>query len=397
MPRILITGSSIAGPALAFWMRRLGWEVVLLERASAFRDGGQNIDVRGPGRDVLERMGLLDAVKARNTTEQAWTFVDAENQTVARFDKDMFGADGPTAELEILRGDLARILFEAGRGVEHRFGDRIQSLDSGDHGVAVEFEHGGSERFDLVVSAEGVGSSTRRLVFADAARIEPWGLDSAYFTIPKGHGDGEDARWFNAPGGRSVFLRPDPNGTTRVVMSLQQDPQGWDDLPPEQQKAALADRFADAGWETPRVLEGLRATDDFYFHSIATVKLDRLYAGRVAMLGDAAWAVMGRGTTLALIGAYVLAGELARTPETDAALARYEQVMRPFIDKAHDVPGWGPKALQPHTRFGIGLQHAVLKLITSPGVRSLTQRFAPTGDDLPDLPDYPELVSSKPV
>lgn len=390
--RILITGASIAGPALAFWMRRLGWKVVLLERAPEFRDGGQNVDVRGPGRDVLARMGLLDAVLAKNTTEQAWTFVDADNATVARFDKDDFGGEGPTAELEILRGHLARILYDVAEGVEHRFGDRIAAIEDDGAGVAVTFENGDAERFDLVVSAEGIGSSTRKLLWGDAARVEPLGLDSAYFTIPKGQGDGEDARWFNAPGGRSVFLRPDPQGTTRVVLSIQQDPQGWDDLAPEDQKRALIDRFADAGWETPRVLEGLEATRDFYFHSIPLVKLDRFHKGRVALTGDAAWAVMGRGTTLALVGPYVLAGELARNGDVAAALQGYERIMRPFADKAQDVPSWGPKALQPQTRFGIGVQHAVLKLISSPGVRAVTSRFAPTGNDLPPLPSYPELV-----
>lgn len=392
--RILITGASIAGPAMAFWMHRLGWDVVLLERAPEFREGGQNIDVRGPGRDVLARMGLLEAVQAKNTTEQAWTFVNADNSTVARFDKDDFGGEGPTAELEILRGDLARILYDAADGVEHRFGDRIVALENDGGGVDVTLQHGGRERFDLVVSAEGVGSSTRKLVWGDAARIEPFGLSSAYFTIPKGNGDGEDARWYNAPGGRSVFLRPDPEGTTRVVLSVQQDPQGWDDLSPEDQKRVLIDRFADAGWETPRVLDGLRTTHDFYFHSIALVKVDRFHRGRVALTGDAAWAVMGRGTTMALIGPYVLAGELARADDTAAALEGYEKVMRPIVQTAQDVPSWGPKALQPQTRFGIGVQHAVLKLIAAPGVRVVTSRFAPTGDDLPTLPDYPELTSS---
>ncbi len=390
--RILITGASIAGCTLAFWMRRLGWQVVLLERAPAFREGGQNIDVRGPGRDALVAMGLLDAVEQRNTTEHAWTFVDADNKVVARFSKEDFGADGPTAELEILRGDLARIIDEAGEGVEHRYGDSIAGLHDDGAGVEVRFEHGPAERFDLVVAAEGAGSSTRALVFGDAARIEPMGLSSAYFSIPKGHDDGQDARWFNAPGGRSVFLRPDPEGSTRAVLSIQQQPQGWDDLEPAEQKQVIAEHFADAGWETRRVLAGMRETDDFYFHSISLVKMDRFSAGRVALVGDAAWAVMGSGTTLALVGPYVLAGELARSGgDVAAALARYAAVMRPFVDKAQDVPAWGPKALQPQSRLGIGVQHALLKVAASPALRPLMRRFASTGDDLPALPEYPEL------
>jgi len=392
--RVLITGASVAGTAMAFWMRRLGWEVVLLERAPQFRTSGQNIDVRGPGHDAVVRMGLLDAVKANNTTEQAWTFVTENNELVARFDKEAYGKNGPTAELEILRGDLARVLDEASDGVEHRFDDAIASVDDDGAGVDVRFESGGSERFDLVVAAEGIGSSTRKIVFADEARIEPFGLSSAYFSIPKGGNDGKDARWFNAPGGRSVFLRPDPHGTTRVVLSIQENLTDWDNLPREEQKRKVAERYADAGWETPRVLEGMKETDDFYFHTIALVKMDRFHKGRVALTGDAAWAVMGSGTTLALIGPYVLAGELARADDIARALVNYDKVMRPYVDQAHKIPSWGPKALQPATRFGIALQHAALRAVTAPGIRELTKRLASAGADLPDLPDYPELAHS---
>lgn len=391
-PRILITGASIAGPALAFWMRKLGWEVVLLERAKAFRRGGQNIDVRGPGRDALAAMGLLDAVKGRNTTEQAWTFVDEDNTVIARFGQEEFGGEGPTAELEILRGDLASIIDEAGGGVEHRYGDWIETLHDDGAGVEVSFHSGAKERFDLVVAAEGARSRTRELVLGASTTLEPFGLSSAYFSIPKGENDHQDARWFNAPGGRSVFLRPDAQGRTRVVLSIQEQPSGWDDLEPQAQKHKIAERFADAGWETPRVLEGLWATDDFYFHSIELVKMPRFNKGRVVMTGDAAWAVMGAGTTLALIGPYVLAGELAKGGDIAAALDRYNNVMRPFVDKAQDIPSWGPKALQPQSRAGIGIQHALLKVAASPAVRPLIARFASGGSGLPELPAYPELT-----
>ncbi|RZJ86475.1 MAG: FAD-binding monooxygenase, partial [Brevundimonas sp.] len=141
--KALITGASIAGPAAAFWLSRLGWDVTVVEKAPAFRDGGQNVDVRGPGHDALERMGLLQAVKGKNTGEAAWTFVDADNDVVARFDQDAFGGEGPTAELEILRGDLARILYDATRdGADYRFGDSIAALEDDGAGVAVSFESG---------------------------------------------------------------------------------------------------------------------------------------------------------------------------------------------------------------------------------------------------------------
>lgn len=394
-PRALITGASVAGPATAFWLERLGWDVVVVEKAPAFREEGQNVDVRGPGHEALSRMGLLDAVKAENTGEQAWTFVNADNDIVARFDQEAFGANGPTADLEVLRGDLARILHDAcGPGVEWRYGDHVAALADREADVEVTFASGRCERFDLVVIAEGAGASTRKLVFGHEPEIEPLGLDMGYFTIPKGATDGDDARWFNAPGGRSVFLRPDPHGTTRAVLTIQQSPIGWDDLSTDEQKAKLIEAFADAGWETPRVLDGLKAADDFYFHSITQVQTPRHVQGRVCLMGDAGWAVMGRGTTLALIGAYVLAGELARTPDVRSALEAFDEAIKPYVEKAQKVPSWGPKVLQPQTELGIALQHAGLALFAAPGVRKLTAKMIGTGDDLPDLPNIPELFAT---
>lgn len=344
--RVLVSGASIAGPALAFWLARHGFAVTLLERAPAFRDGGQNIDVRGAGRQVLQRMGLEGAVAARNTGERGVRFVDAQDRSVALFDRDSFGANGPTAELEILRGDLARLLFDASRGtVETIFGDRICAVENGSDAVTVTLERGGRRSFDLLLVAEGIGSATRRLVFGAVPR-RPFDLYLGYFTIPKGPGDGDIARWYNAPGGRSVFLRPDRQGHTRALLGLQHKPAGWEDLPPPEQKRLLQQRFADAGWEVPRVLAGMAEADDFYFESIGQIRMPRWSAGRVALVGDAGYApapVSGMGTSLALVGAYVLAGELARQPDRAAAFARYESLLRPYVHQGQAVPKLAPR------------------------------------------------------
>lgn len=159
---------------------------MVVELAPEFRQEGQNVDVRGPGHGALVRMGLLDAVKAKNTGEQAWTFVNGDNQTVASFDQEAFGADGPTADLEILRGDLASIRRDAcGPAVDWRYGDHIAELSRDGDTVDVQFANGGSDRFDLVVVAKGAGAQMRKLAFGDEARVKPWNLDMG-FSIPKG-------------------------------------------------------------------------------------------------------------------------------------------------------------------------------------------------------------------
>ncbi|HYO68371.1 MAG TPA: FAD-dependent monooxygenase [Archangium sp.] len=395
---VLITGASIAGPALAWWLVRHGMAVTVVERAREFRDGGQNIDVRGAGRTVVQRMGLEKAIRERTTHEEAIAFVDERNHVRARIGAEQFNGNGPVAELEILRGELARLLLEHSRdSVDYVFGDRIAALH--DHGdkVEVRFEHGEGREFDLVIVAEGIGSSTRKLVFGDEVERVPLDLYTAYFTVPRGENDGNVARWFNAPGGRSVFLRPDNLGTTRALLSLQEKPRGYEKLPEAEQKALLKAKFADAGWETPRVLAALDGAKDFYFEAIGQVKMRRWSRGRIALLGDAAYCaspISGMGTSLALVGAYVLAGELARHDDHAEAFAAYERLMRPYVDQAQDVPKAGPRIAQPQTRVGIALQRAVLGLATRPVFSRIAGKLLSPPSDKIDLPDYGQSASS---
>ncbi len=389
---VLITGASIAGPALAWWLERFGMKVTVLERAPAFREGGQNIDVRGAGRTVVQRMGLEEAIRERGTHEEAITFVDEQDTVHARIDADQFNGNGPVAELEILRGELARILVDHSRDrAEYVFGDRITSLHERGDKVEVGFEHGPARTFDLVVIAEGIGSSTRKLLFADEVERVPLDLYMAYFTIPRGENDGKVSRWFNAPGGRSVFLRPDNLGTTRAVLTLREKPVGYEKLPQDEQKALWKEKFADAGWETPRVLAAMEGAKDFYFEAIGQVRMNHWSKGRVVLLGDAAYCaspISGMGTSLALVGAYVLAGELARNDSHTEAFAAYERLMRPYVDQAQDVPKVWPRIAQPRTRLGIALQQTVLGLATRPGVLKLAGKLMTPPSDKIDLPDY---------
>lgn len=388
----MITGASIAGNSAAWWLQRRGFDVTVVERHPEFRDGGQNIDVRGAGRKVLAKMGLEHAVKDNGTGEAGIRFVDEHDKEIAQFDVDEVGSEGPTAELEILRGDLARILYEAcGDNVKFRFGDVIKAIDNGPHSASVTFESGAQEDFDLVIVAEGVGSSTRELVFP--GENEPRWLDvtMGYFTIPKGHGDDEHCRIYTAGEGRSIWLRPDNKGTTRASLVVQKEADGDDELSPERQKAFLVDHFRDAGWEAPSVLAGLETTNDLYFDVLRQVKMDRWWNGRVVLTGDAAWCatpIAGIGTTLAIVGAYVLAGELSQVPSLQQALQRYDKIMRPFVEKGQGVPKIAPKMLQPQTRFGVALQHAALRVAAAPGIKQIATKLFISGADEIKLPDY---------
>jgi 2-polyprenyl-6-methoxyphenol hydroxylase-like FAD-dependent oxidoreductase len=397
---VLVAGASVAGPSLAFWLERYGARVTLLERAPAFRDGGQNIDVRGAAREVLRRAGLEEAALAATTGELGTRFLAEDGSVLAEFPVADSDTEGATAEMEVLRGDLARILVDAlGDGVEIVFGDRVTALHDDGDGVDVELEHGGTRRFDLVVAADGIRSSTRSLVLGDEVLIHSLGLDMTYLTLQRTPEDVDWWRWCTVQGG-AVNLRPDRHGTTRALLSEATDDRGEhaasvrvgaDTRSAEEQRAHLRERFGDAGWEAPRILDALDDADDLYFEAIGQVHAPRWSSGRVALVGDAAWCaspVSGVGTSLAIVGAYVLAGELAAHDDHRAAFEAYEQRMRPYVERGQDLPPGTPGLANPTSRIGLGLLRAGLRIAGSAPVRAATTRLtSPPADDF-DLPDY---------
>ncbi|MBK5511694.1 FAD-dependent monooxygenase [Pseudomonas sp. TH15] len=392
--KVLITGASIAGPALAYWLSRQGMDVTVVERAPAFRDGGQTIDVRGAGRVVVQRMGLEERIRANTTHEQGIAFVDQDNCTKAFIAVDAFDGDGPIAELEILRGELAKLLIQHSQDrVRYRFGDSIETLQDDGEQVQVRFEQGDEQVYDLVIVAEGIGSATRNQVFGDEVERRPLDLYTAYFTVPRQPSDGQIMRWHNIPGGRSVCLRPDNLGTTRAFLSFQQAPSGYEKLTQTEQKSLLKQIFANAGWETPRVLAALEQASDLYLDAVGQVKMPRWSKGRVVLVGDAAYCaspISGMGTSLGLCGAYVLAGELGRHADHVQAFAAYEKLMRPYVDQAQSVPKFAPRLASPHSRLGIALGHAVLRLATAPGFKRLFGKILSPKADAIELPNYAE-------
>lgn len=401
---ILISGGSIAGPALAVWLDAAGHRTTVVERFAEQRDTGQNIDIRGAAREVVRRMGLEDAVKAATTGERGTEFVDARGRALASFPAGTSDGDGATAEVEILRGDLSRLLVERSRpGTEYVFGDRITGLDERADGVEVTFRDGPTRTFDVVVIAEGVTSRTRALVLPDAD-VRELGLYTAYLTIPRTPADTDLWRWYNAPGGRSVTLRPDNVGTIRAAVSFRSDVRGLADIAPDAQVRVLRRTFDDAGWETPRILDALGGGAPFYFDSLAQVRLPAWSRGRVAVVGDAAYCaspVSGMSTSLALVGAYVLAGELAAHDDHRAAFAAYEARMRPYVDDAQDLPPGVPWIAHPRTRPGVtALQTAIRVVGSAPALRAgkavgaVAGLFSGPSSELVDLSGYPSIAAS---
>ncbi|MGO9548738.1 FAD-dependent monooxygenase [Mycobacterium sp.] len=392
-PRALISGAGIAGPAFAHQLAARGWRTTIVERFPQRRDEGHNVDVRGAAREVARRMGIQDDIRAANTTEVGMRFVNGDGSTAASFPMGDSGVRGPTAELEILRGELSRILIAHTRdSTEYRFDTQIANLtDQGDR-VIVALDDGTSIDADVLVIAEGLRSRTRDLVMPVA--VTDLGMYIAYLTIARQDSDDRWWNWQHVPGSRGIHLRPDNLGTTRAMLSFLSDVRGLEDLSRADQIAILRKTFADAGGAAPRILAQL-GDAPMYFDAIGQVRAPRWSKGRVALLGDAAFCpspVGGGGSSLALIGAYVLAGELCRTDDVPAALARYEQFLRPHVTAAQNVRPAVLRRANPRTPAGIRALHAGARVVASPAVRAgmsmIGRRFGGSAAEDIKLPDY---------
>jgi 2-polyprenyl-6-methoxyphenol hydroxylase-like FAD-dependent oxidoreductase len=388
-PHVVISGAGIAGPALAHQLTARGWKATVVERFPQRRNEGQNVDIRGAAREVVRRMGIDLDVRAANTGEVGMRFTREDGSQAAAFPMSASGeSDGPTAELEILRGELSRILIERTiDSTDYRFSAQIADVtDHGDH-VTTTLQDGTSIDADLLVVAEGLRSQSRRLV--TPAEVTDLDMYIAYATIPR---DDADDRWWNwqhATRSRTVHLRPDNLGTTRAILTFMSDVRGLDDIDQADQITILRRTFAGIGGAAPRVLAELDKGAPMYFSAVGQFRNNVWTKGRIALLGDAACCNAtfgGVGTSLALIGAYILAGELAGASDIGSALARYQLLMRPFIDAAPPVRAGMLRLANPRTRNGIRALHAGARVVTSPVGKAIAavagRGQMNTGDDL---------------
>ncbi|MEU1289826.1 FAD-dependent monooxygenase [Kitasatospora sp. NPDC005856] len=346
---VLVSGAGIAGTALAHWLDRYGFRATVVERAPSLRGGGQAVDIRGTALTVVERMGLLEQVRARRTGLRGMSVVDADGRELRR-STEWTATGGPIdgPDVEILRDELAELIAgaersgpAAGPGVEYRFGDAIDTLVQHAEGVEVRFRGGTERSFDLVVGADGLHSNTRRLVFGpEADYLHPIGTYVAGWSAPNhlgldrweiAHRDGDDPNWF------CMAMTVRDNSELRVFVGFHSDEPLADMLPrdPARQRQLVAERSAHARWELPRFLKAMGETDAFHYDVIAQIRMDRWSEDRVVLLGDAGYCcspATGQGTSVALTAAYVLAGELhAADGDHRTAYPAYERRLRDHV------------------------------------------------------------------
>lgn len=393
--KVLICGAGIAGPALAWWLAEYGVECTLVEKAPRLRTGGYVIDFWGAGFDVADRMGLLPEIKSKGYTVREVRVVNRDGRKIAGFPVEVFSRVTRGRYLSLPRSELAAAIYGAlGNGVESIFGDSIARVEQNGRGVAVTLESGAQLEFDLLVGADGLHSRVRELAFGPESRFEKYlGFKAAAFQV-EGYQPrdelvyvmytevGKQVARFAMRGDRTMFLftfaDPDPS----LPRSL-----------PEQ-KALLRARFGDSGWECPRILEALDGVDDLYFDRASQIHMDGergLWTrGRVVLTGDAAWCVSllaGQGSALAMVGAYILAGELYRAQgDYAAALLHYQERLAPFLRRKQQAALRFAGLFAPKSKFSMVVRNRAMDFLRVPVVADFV--FARDFKDELTLPKY---------
>ncbi|WKD36793.1 FAD-dependent monooxygenase [Streptomyces xanthophaeus] len=398
---VLISGAGVAGPALAHRLGRHGLRPTVVEVAPALRPGGQAVDFRGGAQlRVLRRMGILDELHRVRTGGSPMTFVDADGRELLHLPAEFAGGD-----IEVLRGDLSRILYGASLagGAEYLFGDSLTSLTETATGVDVTFRHAPARTFDLVIGADGLHSNVRRLAFGpDADHVTHLGHYAATWSLPNHPDLGLDPRpgtgsiGHNAPG-RLASVAPDRTDPARArAFFVFASPElAYDRHDPEAHKRLLREAFAGLPWKVDRLLDSLGAADDLYFDSISRADSPVWSTGRIALLGDAACGatIGGMGTSTAILGAYVLAGELSLSPgDHRAAFGRYESLLRPYAQERQKGGDRTGRFLAPSSKQGLRLRNTLL------GRRRILTWMLKAAKDATALalPDYPDRPANSP-
>ena len=377
---ILISGAGIAGLTLAYWLRRYGFSPTLLERGQSLRTGGYKVDIRGAALAVIQLMGLHAQVSAAHTHMQGASIVDQSGQKMAEMSGETFNLR-TTDDLEIVRGDLCQILMEQVKDVEMMFGDSIKSISQTPVGVKVDFEQNTTRTFDLVIGADGLHSSVRAFACGPESRFaKELGMYICIFSVPNYL---NLDRWeieCSETGKLVNVYSAGKSSDAKAAFLFVSKPLKFDPRDIRQQQKWVADTYSGIGWEVPRLLAEMKNSPDFYFDSISQICMDSWSKGRVALVGDAGYCpspVSGQGTSLALVGAYVLAGELASASgDYTKAFAQYEKELRRFVEKNQKLGRTFAKNMtsENKNKIVIWLHELLMRILPNQWINFMTNR-----------------------
>ena len=413
--KVLIVGASIAGPTAAYWFAKTGANVTIIERFPELRTNGQSIDIRTVGVAVMRKMpGMEAAVRAKTIELEGISFVSGAGKPYgimkATGDPDQ---QSLVSEYEIFRGNLSQIIFDMtkdNKNIKYVFDEQIASMQQSeqhDGPIRVEFVNSlPTSDYDLVIACDGATSKTRAMGLGCTVRDHMVPVNSwvAYFSIEQAiFGGSKIGQAYSAPGGRFLAGGTDPSGVTRVTLmgiNARNDhsamlkfreafKQGDEPL-----KQYIAQHYEGAGWKSDEIIKGMMGAEDFYANEMVQIKTPSLYKGRFVMVGDAGYASgpTGTSTTLALAGAYILAGEIGKHEgDVAAGLKGYEKQMRPIINNLQKIASFVPGVFAPQTALGIWLRNNIFGFIAWTNILELTQKYfgsAFSRTEKYKLPDY---------
>jgi 2-polyprenyl-6-methoxyphenol hydroxylase-like FAD-dependent oxidoreductase len=400
--KVLISGASVAGPVLAYWLDRYSFEVTVVERAPALRKaGGHAVDLFKPAMDIAEEMGVLERVDAKKTGTDVMEVYREGRDRPYEIEIGRLMRAVSDRHVEIMRDDLSEIFYEAGcRSVEYIFGDSITAITEDATGVDVTFETGPARRFDLVIGADGMHSNVRALMFGSESRFANWiGAYLAVATVPN-YLDLRDRMVATCGVNRMAGLYSAAHMDDARAVFLFRPPQQLDYHYREaaRQKALLHEAFGDMRPLVARMLVESDRAETFYLDSVTQLRMDNWSRGRVSLVGDAAYCpgpAVGGSTSLAVVGAYVLAGELAiANGDHVRAFAAYESEMDDYVVRSRAFAIGAAKRLVPASRIGVsafvftGLLVTYLPVAVTRALTRLTPAIVRLHDSVV-LKDYP--------
>ncbi|MEH7309225.1 FAD-dependent monooxygenase [Neobacillus drentensis] len=393
--RVLISGASIAGPALAYWLHRHGFDVTVIERAPALRAGGFGVDIRGAAISVLKGMGILDQVRAADTNMTGVYFVNSKYKIQGQISEAGMG-NQHGLDIEVMRDDLSNILYDLTKDtVDYIWGDSITAINETEAGAEVQFIHGKPQTFDLVIGADGLHSNVRTLTFGDEAQFKrTLGCYISIFTLENYLNLDHRQLLYTIPGKTVGMYSARDNTEARGMFLFQSEALKHDRNDTESQKELVENAFlGDSGWETSHLLKTMKDATDFYFDEVCQIHMPTWSKGRITLVGDAAYGpspLSGQGSSLALVGAYVLAGELkAADGDFARAFVAYEQKMRKFVEKNQKIGLIAAGSMIEKSNFKIILRNLMLHIppIMIVQIKMISKMIAKAANGI-ELKDY---------
>jgi 2-polyprenyl-6-methoxyphenol hydroxylase-like FAD-dependent oxidoreductase len=333
---VLISGASIAGLTMAYWMNHYGYDVTVVEIGLQPRRGGTPIDVRGEALDCARRMGVLEAIKEAKLPTKGLKFMNAQNEVQGTMLVEEIGAITPD-DTEIRRDDLVDILYDKVKtNVHYKFANRITQIEQTAENVSVTFKDGSVSTYDFVIGADGIHSGVRKLVFGKEEQFTHFlNFYFCVFAVDGSLGEQNYAHMYNTPNNMATVYFYNKDSADTLMAFRAPGKITFDRYNIQQQKQIVTDAFEGIGWKVPQLLEALKQADNFYLDQGCQIKMPAWTNGRVALIGDAGYAPAfptGMGSTLAMHGATILADAMAEYDNHKTAFGIYNETFRPTVE-----------------------------------------------------------------